>query len=170
MRQRLRSRVSYANVASTLALLVALATGGAYAASHLAKNSVGSVQIKRNAVGHSEMKDASVGSPEVINGSLLSEDFAPGQLPTGPISNLTERQSAPVTVSPDASVPASVQCANGEQVVGGGFGRQSGDANDFNVDSSGKLSNGWFVQVTNVDWDGSHTGGVSFVADAECAS
>ena len=55
--------VSYANVASTLALVVAL-SGGAYAATQLPKNSVTSKQVK--------------------NGSLKAADFKAGQLPAGP--------------------------------------------------------------------------------------
>jgi hypothetical protein len=68
-----RGRLSYANVVATIALFVALA-GGAYAASQLPKNSVGTKQLKRNAVVSSKVK----------NGSLQAADFAKGQLPPGP--------------------------------------------------------------------------------------
>src|SRR4051794_21477880 len=70
---RLRPRLTYANVTSSLALVVAL-TGGAYAATQLPKNSVGPKQIKKNAVKSSKVK----------NHSLLSRDFKAGQLPRGP--------------------------------------------------------------------------------------
>ena len=43
------ARLSYANVAATLALVIALGSGGAYAAS-LAKNSVGSKQVKNHGI------------------------------------------------------------------------------------------------------------------------
>ena len=56
--------LSFANVASALALTVALTTGTAYAASQLPKNSVTSKQVK--------------------NGSLKAADFKAGQLPAGP--------------------------------------------------------------------------------------
>lgn len=97
-------RPSYANVASTLALVVAL-SGGAYAAS-LPKKSVGTPQLKKEAVTTAKVKD----------GSLTAADFAPGALgsglsgavgatgatgprgPQGP-SGLVHSASAPSTVS-----------------------------------------------------------------------
>ena len=72
MFSRLIGRLTYANVVATLALFVALG-GGAYAASKLPKNSVGSAQIKKNAVTSAKVKDR----------SLLAQDFAPNQLPRG---------------------------------------------------------------------------------------
>jgi hypothetical protein len=66
-------RGSYANVASTLALIVALG-GTSYAAVAIPKNSVGSKQII----------NSSVKSADVKNGSLRAKDFKSGQLPAGP--------------------------------------------------------------------------------------
>jgi hypothetical protein len=68
----LRERVTYANVVATLALFIALG-GGAYAATKLPKNSVGSRQIKKNSITSSKVK----------NHSLLAVDFKSGQLPAG---------------------------------------------------------------------------------------
>ncbi|GAB3022187.1 hypothetical protein GCM10011376_27370 [Nocardioides flavus (ex Wang et al. 2016)] len=65
-------RGSYANVASTLALIVALG-GTSYAAVAIPKNSVGSKQIV----------NSSVKSKDVKNGTLKSVDFKAGQLPAG---------------------------------------------------------------------------------------
>src|SRR4051794_20384936 len=50
------------------------ATGGAYAATQLPRNSVGPRQLRRSSVSSSKVKDH----------SLLSRDFKPGQLPLGP--------------------------------------------------------------------------------------
>jgi hypothetical protein len=69
---RIRSGLSYANVMATVAVFLALG-GGAYAAIHLPKNSVGSKQIKRNAVTSAKVK----------NRSLLAADFKAGELPAG---------------------------------------------------------------------------------------
>jgi hypothetical protein len=63
----------YANVASTLALVVALG-GTSYAAVALPKNSVGTKQLKADAVTSSKVKDRTLGS----------EDFKAGELPAGP--------------------------------------------------------------------------------------
>src|ERR671916_393188 len=63
----------YANVASTLALAVALG-GTSYAAVALPRNSVGNKQLKTSAVTSSKVKDR----------TLLGKDFKAGQLPAGP--------------------------------------------------------------------------------------
>ena len=69
---RIRTRLTFANVISVIALFVALG-GTSVAALTLARNSIKSKHIAPNAVGSSEVKDA----------SLLGEDFGPGQLPQG---------------------------------------------------------------------------------------
>jgi hypothetical protein len=67
--------LTFANVASAVALTVALGTGTAVAANvHLPKNSVTGKTIKNSTVTGKDIKD----------GSLLSADFAAGQLPSGP--------------------------------------------------------------------------------------
>lgn len=63
----------YANVASTLALIVALG-GTSYAAVAIPKNSVGSPQII----------NSSVKSKDVKNGTLKKIDFKASELPVGP--------------------------------------------------------------------------------------
>lgn len=70
----MRRHLTYANVVATLALLLALGGGTAYAAAKLAAGSVGSAQLRSN----------SVTSAKVRNGSLLAKDFKGGQLTAGP--------------------------------------------------------------------------------------
>jgi hypothetical protein len=77
----IRGRLSFANIMSVVAVSIALG-GTSYAAS-LARNSVGSAQIKSKAVKNSDLGDAAVTSTKVKNGSLLAADFASGQLPRG---------------------------------------------------------------------------------------
>jgi hypothetical protein len=72
LRKRRRPALSFANVVSCLALLVALG-GGAYAATQLPKNSVGPRQLRKN----------SVNTKKVKNHSLRAVDFKAGQLPAG---------------------------------------------------------------------------------------
>jgi hypothetical protein len=81
MMQGMRRKLSFANVTSMMALMVAL--GGTSYAAGLAKNSVGSTQIKSKAVKNSDLGDNAVTSKKVKNGSLLAADFALGQLPAG---------------------------------------------------------------------------------------
>lgn len=83
MPERIRARLTYANVVSTLCLFLLLG-GGAYAATKLKRDSVGSKQLKSQAVRTADLGDNAVTSPKVKNGSLLSEDFAVGQIPAGP--------------------------------------------------------------------------------------
>jgi hypothetical protein len=65
-------RGSYANVASTLALIVALG-GTSYAA----------VAIPKNSVGSAEIENSSITSKDVKNGALKGVDFKAGELPAG---------------------------------------------------------------------------------------
>jgi hypothetical protein len=76
----IRGRLTYANVIATLAVFIALGAS-AWA---LGRNSVGPRQIKPEAVRTSDLHDNAVKSAKVDDGSLLSEDFAAGELPTGP--------------------------------------------------------------------------------------
>lgn len=65
MFQRLRSKLTYANVVSTLCLFLVLGGGAAFAANQLAKNSVGTKQPKKNAVTGEKVKDASLTGADI---------------------------------------------------------------------------------------------------------
>ena len=56
--KRLRAKLTYANVAATLALFVALAGGTAYAADQLGKESVGTKQLAKGAVTPAKLSKA----------------------------------------------------------------------------------------------------------------
>ncbi len=137
---RLRGRLSYANVMSTIG--VALALGGtSYAAVKLPGNSVGSAQIRADSVKASELAPNAVSSSNVKNRSLLATDFALGQLPTGATgaTGATGVDGPPgaqgpagvvgaVTVQredfdvPDDGSPTGLQvpCPAGTRILGGG--------------------------------------------------
>ncbi len=66
-------KLSYANVMATVAVFIAIG-GGAYAAG-LAKNSVGSKQIKNGQVKVEDLGENSVSGSKVKDGSLLPADF-----------------------------------------------------------------------------------------------
>lgn len=57
---RFRDRLTYANIVATIALVAALGTGGAYAATELAKHSVGAKELRRGAVTSRVIKNRSV--------------------------------------------------------------------------------------------------------------
>jgi hypothetical protein len=81
MFDRLRSRLTYANVVSTLCLFLLLG-GGAYAASELAKNSVGSKQIKNKSVKSKDLAKKSVKTKNLkgnaVNGAKVQNDSLKG--------------------------------------------------------------------------------------------
>ena len=81
MSGRIRGRLTYANVMATVAVFIALG-GGAYAATTLPRNSVGSTQIKKGGVHSSDLARNAVTSAKVKNGTLLPADFK--QMPVGP--------------------------------------------------------------------------------------
>ena len=72
---RLKDRLTYANVAATIALVAALTMGSAWASGHLAKNSVGTKQLKDNAVNGAKVADGSLSGAD-IGGSVGSADHA----------------------------------------------------------------------------------------------
>ena len=67
-----------------LALLVALGGTGVAAVSQVARDSVGTAQLKANAVTTPKIRNNAVNSEKVRNRSLLAIDFARGQIPVGP--------------------------------------------------------------------------------------
>lgn len=75
---RLRTRLTYANVAATLALVLA-AGGSSYAALSLPRNSVGSAQIRRGAVGTRELRNHGVHAVDIAPSTRRSL-----RGPTGP--------------------------------------------------------------------------------------
>ena len=79
--RKLWRRPSPAMVVACAALLVALSGTGMAAATQLARNSVGTPQLKDSAVANSKIKNNAVNSAKVAARSLLRSDFAPGQLP-----------------------------------------------------------------------------------------
>jgi hypothetical protein len=93
----LRSRVTFANVVSMMALFVAL-SGGAYALT-IPKDSVGAKQLKRNAVTRSKLRNGAVDSTKVQDRSLLATDFKVGELPAGAQGPPGERGPAGVAGS-----------------------------------------------------------------------
>jgi hypothetical protein len=69
MPKRLRSRLTFANVVSCLALFVALGSG-AYAAIHLPRNSVGARQLKKNSVTGAKVKNDSLTGSDILTSTL----------------------------------------------------------------------------------------------------
>jgi hypothetical protein len=77
MINRLRPRITYANVVSSLCLFILLG-GGAYAATQLAPGSVGTKQLKDNAVISKKVKDHALTAKDVKAGQFVPAAKLPG--------------------------------------------------------------------------------------------
>ena len=85
----LRSRLTYANVVATLALLLAVGGGTVYAALQLGKNSVKSKNIARGAVRASDLHTAAVTGSKVQDGTITGGDLQDGSITGGDIQDGT---------------------------------------------------------------------------------
>jgi hypothetical protein len=154
----------YANVASTLALVIAVG-GTSYAAVALPKNSVGNKQLKADAITSGKVKDR----------TLLSTDFKAGQLPAGPrgpagapgpkgdagapgasgdqgdpgASGVSgwQRVYATDVVNGNSSIDGTISCPPGKRVLGGGA-----YATGLTLVSSFPAADDtWYVEVRNTN-------------------
>jgi hypothetical protein len=90
---RLRSKLTYANVVATLALFLVLAGGTAFAAKQmLPKNSVGTKQIKKNAITGAKIKNGA------ITGSKLSLSTV-GTVPSAATANTANTANTATTAT-----------------------------------------------------------------------
>lgn len=117
---RLRTHLSYANVMATVALFVALG-GTSYAATKLARNSVGSAQIRSKAVGPSELKSRAVTSSKLSRSARRSLRGAQG--PVGPAGAVgPPGQTGPTGVTYRAAVTSAGGRAAGNSSGASGLG------------------------------------------------
>ncbi len=146
MLRKLRSQLSYANVAATLALVLAVGGGSAYAAakirasdigyhavtaSKLNFNAVTASKVKNSALSGKDLRDSSIETADVRNGTLKSEDFATGQLPQGPKGD----QGAPATEL-HGTLSAAGALTNGQGATAATAGEGATYTVTFNQDVS----------------------------------
>lgn len=82
---RATSKITYANVVASLALFIAL--GGAAVAAGLAKNSVGTKQLKPNSVTAAKIKNGAVNSHKLGHGSVVAGKIAGNTIAAGNLQN-----------------------------------------------------------------------------------
>jgi hypothetical protein len=121
----------------------------------LAPNSVGSEEIAEGAVESPEVAQdaltnqdlgaASVTSSEVADQSLTAADLGPDSVASSELGAVTVRTNS-TTLAKGASGGVNVNCAAGEQVLGGG-----GQPGHFGTDltSSRPSGSGWLYQAQN---------------------
>jgi hypothetical protein len=91
----MRSKLSYANVTSSLCLFLLVAGGSAYAATQVAKDSVGNQQLKKNSVSTGKIRDGAVTGPKLDMSSL------------GTVPSATHATSADSATTADTAIHAS---------------------------------------------------------------
>jgi hypothetical protein len=122
--KRLRSKLTYANVVSTLCLFLLLG-GTAYATLSLPKNSVGPRQLKPNSVNGSKVKKGSIAASDLSSGALKA------LIPVTPYSKtesdarylrgtIAEVKSFKLGEGSGESSFMEVTCPKGYQAIGGG--------------------------------------------------
>jgi hypothetical protein len=82
--KRLGSKLTYANIVATLALFIAVGGASAFAATKLAKNSVGTKQIKNGAVTGAKVKNGSLTGAKIAAGSISGSNIDLSSLGTVP--------------------------------------------------------------------------------------
>lgn len=114
-------RLTYANVASTVALVVALGGGGTAVAAGLAKNSVGSKQIKTAAVKKADLAPRAVDSTRVVDDSLTGADVAESSLakvPAAARADTATTADSATTAIRAGNVHAAVVDGDGTLITG----------------------------------------------------
>jgi len=107
---KLRSKLSYANVVATLALVLAIGGGTVYAALRLGKDAVRSKNIAAGAVKSSDLGKNAVTSPKVKDGTIATGDLAAsviaklradvsGSATAGPTGGVNTNTTSPLPLS-----------------------------------------------------------------------
>ena len=111
----MRPKLSYANVVSTLCLVLLLSGGAAYAAGHLGKNTVGPKQLKKNAVTTAKVKNEAITASKVKKGTLTGTQINASTLGTVPTANSAQAaQTAQTANGLSAAEPWHEVGASGE--------------------------------------------------------
>ncbi len=108
--KNLRGKLTYANVMSTMCFFLLLG-GGAYAAGHLGKNTVGPKQLKKNSVTTAKIKKEAVTAAKIKKKSLTGAQIDSSTLGTVP-------SAGNATTAGTASVANSLAAPEAWHVVG----------------------------------------------------
>jgi hypothetical protein len=142
--RRAQTKLSYANVMSTIAVFLALTTGAAYA-----HGLIGTKDLKNKAVTPPKLAQKAVKAgkiaPAAVKGSKI-RDGAVTSSKLGPIITRTET----VTVSSGTQAGIGSACAEGELLIGGGAQWANFSSNQALVHSLPvQEDNMWFARGVN---------------------
>ena len=156
------ARLTYANLASTLALFLALG-GVSYAAVKLPRNSVGAKQLRKNAVTSVKIKNRAVTATKIGRNAVTGFHVDEATLEPVPDSRrATSAGSAPIArldyedtvtaVPAGTSVTGTASCPNGLNLAGGGA--RVADDTTTSVNDSGPLNRAtWQATASAVPTD-----------------
>lgn len=111
----------------------------------IAENAVESAEVAQDTLTNQDLGAASVTSSEVADQSLTASDLGPNSVASSELGAVTVRTNS-AKVAKDANGSVSVNCAAGEQVLGGG-----GQPGHFGTEmtSSRPSGDGWLYQAKN---------------------
>ena len=116
---KMKPKLTYANVTSTVALFIALTGATAYAASKLPDKSVGEFQLRPGAVTAEKIRKAAVTAPKIkegaikqgkiANGSITAAKLTPGSVEGSSIVNgsISNEKIAPEAVTGDKALEST---------------------------------------------------------------
>lgn len=104
--KKIRKRLTYANVMSSIAVFLVVGGASAFAATHLGKNSVGTKQLKNNAVTTAKIKKNAVTGAKIKNGTITGTKINLGSL--GTVPSATSATSAGNAATANGQTPVKV--------------------------------------------------------------
>jgi hypothetical protein len=113
---RMRPKLSYANVVSTLALFIALSGASAYATSQLANKSVGEPQLRPGAVTADKIRSNAVTAPKIKAAAVKEGKLAAGSV-TAAKMGLSSVSSGSLTAGAVTSEKIAPEAVTGDKVV-----------------------------------------------------
>jgi hypothetical protein len=141
--QQIRTKLSYANVLSTICLFLVLGGGAAYAATQVPKNSVGAKQLRKNSVTAAKIKNGAVSASKLSGATVAAL-----QTPADPLQ-VVKVEGAKLVLGPgDFDGAPLAQCPAGYLVVGTGF--FGGVAEPGFVLSFGSFVGGFFANESSI--------------------
>jgi hypothetical protein len=150
MFRKVRARLSYANVMSTIAVFAVLAGGGAYAANTIGSadiidGEVKAADIAANAVDSARVRDGTLNTFDVH--SFIGEDVIDGTLTNADIQDFSLGNGDFLTGSVDGRVLTNNSVGNGDFLTGSVDGRVASDNSLTGTD----IQNGQIGQVDLAD-------------------
>jgi len=152
--KQIRKRLTYANVMSSIAVFLVL--GGATAiAAGLAKNSVGSKQLKKNAVTSAKIKNNAVTTSKIKNGAVTGAKLNVNSIPTVPSAASATNAGNADTVDGQHVVKLYQTLTEGQSGVlvasVSGFNFiATCEANDADLEVTGPTGPGWVMEAGGV--------------------